>query len=196
MSRFFINRPIVAMVISIIMVIVGVVSFLSLPVAQYPNIVPPEIAVNATYVGGDALTVEQSVATPVEQQLSGVDHMNYMYSLNASNGSMKETVNFDIATDPNIDQVLTQMRESQAESQLPSSVRDYGVTVAKSTSAPLMVISLYSPTGQFDSKFLANYAYINLNDPIVRVPGIGSVSVFGEAQYALRIGVDPNRRPA
>ena len=127
------------MVISIIMVIVGVVSFLSLPVAQYPNIVPPEIAVNATYVGADALTVEESVATPIEQQMSGVDHMNYMYSLNASNGTMKLTVDFDITTDPNIDQVLTQMRESQAESQLPGSVRDYGITVAKSTSAPLMV---------------------------------------------------------
>ncbi|MGA8656636.1 MAG: efflux RND transporter permease subunit [Chthoniobacterales bacterium] len=196
MSRFFIDRPIVAMVISIIMVIVGVVSFLSLPVAQYPNIVPPEIAVNATYVGADALTVEQAVATPIEQQMSGVDHMNYMYSLNASNGSMKLTVNFDIATDPNIDQVLTQMRESQAESQLPSSVRNYGVTVAKSTAAPLMVISLSSPTGQFDSKFLANYAYINLNDPLLRVPGIASVSVFGAGQYALRVWVDPNKLAA
>jgi HAE1 family hydrophobic/amphiphilic exporter-1 len=193
MSRFFINRPIVAMVISIVMVIIGVVSFVSLPIAQYPNIVPPEIAVNTTYVGADALTVEQSVATPIEQQMSGVDHMNYMYSLNASNGTMKLTVNYDIVTDPNIDQVLTQMRESQAESQLPSSVRDYGLTVAKSTSAPLMVISLSSPTGQFDSKFLANYAYINLNDPIVRVPGIASVSVFGAGQYALRIWVDPNK---
>jgi hydrophobic/amphiphilic exporter-1 (mainly G- bacteria), HAE1 family len=196
MSRFFINRPIVAMVISIIMVIVGIVSFLSLPVAQYPNIVPPEIAVNATYVGGDALTVEKSVATPIEQQMSGVDHMNYMYSLNASNGSMKLTVNFDVTTDPNIDQVLTQMRESQSESQLPSSVRDYGVTVAKSTAAPLMVISMYSPTGQFDSKFLANYAYINLNDAILRVPGVGSISVFGAGQYALRIWVDPNKLAA
>ena len=196
MSRFFIDRPIVAMVISIIMVIVGVVSFLSLPVAQYPNIVPPEIAVNATYVGADALTVEQAVATPIEQQMSGVDHMNYMYSLNASNGSMKLTVNFDITTDPNIDQVLTQMRESQAESQLPSSVRNYGVTVAKSTAAPLMVISLSSPTGQFDSKFLANYAFINLNDPLLRVPGIASVSVFGAGQYALRVWVDPNKLAA
>src|ERR1700747_3271821 len=130
MSRFFINRPIVSIVISIIMVIVGVVSFLSLPVSQYPNIVPPEIAVNATYVGGDALTVDKSVATPIEQQMSGVDHMNYMYSLNASNGSMKETVNFDVTTDPNIDQVLTQMRASQAQSQLPTSVQNYGVTVA------------------------------------------------------------------
>jgi hydrophobic/amphiphilic exporter-1 (mainly G- bacteria), HAE1 family len=196
MSRFFISRPIVAIVIAIIMVIVGVVSFLSLPVAQYPNIVPPEIAVNGTYVGADALTVEQAVATPIEQQMSGVDHMNYMYSLNASNGSMKLTVNFDINTDPNIDQVLTQMRESQSESQLPSSVRSYGVTVAKSTAAPLMVISLSSPTGQFDSKFLANYAFINLNDPILRVPGIASVSVFGAGQYALRVWVDPNKLAA
>ena len=196
MSRFFINRPIVAMVISIIMVIVGVVSFLSLPVAQLPNIVPPEIAVKATYVGADALTVEQAVATPVEQQMSGVDHMNYMYSLNASDGSMQLTVNFDNTTDPNIDQVLTQMRESQAQSQLPSSVSNYGVTVAKSTAVPLLVISLSSPTGQFDAKFLANYAYINLNDPILRVPGVGSVSVFGPGQYALRVWVDPNKLAA
>jgi hydrophobic/amphiphilic exporter-1 (mainly G- bacteria), HAE1 family len=196
MSRFFINRPIVSMVIAIIMVIVGVVSFLSLPVAQYPNIVPPEIAINTTFVGGDAITVERSVATPIEQQLSGVDHMNYMYSLNASSGTMKETVNFDVTTDPNIDQVLTQMRVSQAQSELPSSVQNYGITVAKSTAAPLMVISLYSPTGQFDSKFLANYSYINLNDAILRVPGIGSVSVFGAGQYALRIWVDPNKLAA
>ena len=196
MSRFFIDRPIVAMVISIILVIVGVVSFLSLPVAQLPNIVPPEIAVNATYVGADGLTVEQAVATPIEQQMSGVDHMNYMYSLNASDGSMQLTVNFDNNTDPNMDQVLTQMRQSQAQSLLPSSVQDFGVTVAKSTASPLMVISLFSPTGQFDSKFLANYAYINLNDPVLRVPGIASVSVFGAGQYALRVWVDPNKLAA
>ena len=197
MSRFFINRPIVAMVISIIMVIIGIVSFLSLPISQYPNLVDPEVAVNATYVGADALTVEKSVATPIGQQMMGVDNMNYMYALNASSGgTMKLTVDFDVATDPNIDLVLTQMRESQAESQLPFSVRNYGVTVAKSTAAPLMVISLYSPTGQFDSTFLANYAYINLNDSILQVPGIASVSVFGAGQYALRIWVDPNKLAA
>jgi hydrophobic/amphiphilic exporter-1 (mainly G- bacteria), HAE1 family len=194
MSRFFINRPIVAMVISIVMVIVGIVAFLSLPVAQYPNLVDPQVSVNATYVGADALTVEQAVATPIEQQMSGVDHMNYMYSLNASaGGTMALTVDFNVTTDPNIDLVLTQMRESQASSQLPSSVRDYGVTVAKSTSSPLMVISLYSPTGEFDSKFLANYGIININDPMLRVPGIASVTVFGAGQYALRIWVDPNK---
>ncbi len=194
MSKFFINRPIVAMVISIVMVIVGIVAFLSLPVAQYPNLVDPQVSVNATYVGADALTVEQAVATPIEQQLSGVDHMNYMYSLNASaGGTMALTVDFNVTTDPNIDLVLAQMRESQASSQLPSSVRDYGITVAKSTSAPLMVITLYSPTGEFDSKFLANYGIINLNDPMLRVPGIASVTVFGAGEYALRIWVDPNK---
>src|SRR5246127_3739973 len=197
MSRFFINRPIVAMVISIILVIVGIASFLSLPVAQYPNLVDPQVAVNATYVGGDALAVENSVATPIGEQMMGVDHMNYMYALNASSGgTMKLTVDFNVKTDPNIDLVLTQMRQSQAESQLPFSVRNYGVTVTKSTAAPLMVISLYSPTGQFDSTFLANYAYINLNDPIVQVPGIASTTVFGAGQYALRIWVDPNKLAA
>ena len=117
MAKFFINRPLVSMVISIVVVIVGIVSFLSLPVAQYPNIVPPEITINAADAGSDALTVEQSVAAPIEQQMRGVDHMKYMYSLNASNGSMKGTVNFDIASDPNIAQALTRQRESQAESQ-------------------------------------------------------------------------------
>src|SRR6516225_3836224 len=197
MSRFFINRPIVAIVISIVMVIVGIVSFLSLPVAQYPNLVDPQIAVNATYVGADALTVEQTVATPIEQKMSGVDHMNYMYSLNASSGgTMALTMDFNVATDPNIDLMLTQLRESQASSQLPSSVRDFGVTVQKSTSAPLMVICLYSPTGQFDSKFLANYGIINLEDPILRSPGIASVTVFGAGEYALRIWVDPHKLAA
>jgi HAE1 family hydrophobic/amphiphilic exporter-1 len=184
MAKFFINRPLVSMVISIVVVIVGIVSFLSLPVAQYPNIVPPEITIKATDAGGDALTVEQSVAAPIEQQMSGVDHMKYMYSLNASNGSMKGTVNFDIATDPNIAQALT------------SNVRNSGVTVAKSTPAPLVVISLFSPTGQFDAKFLANYSYISLNGPILGVPGVGSVSVFGTGEYAMRVWVDPKKLAA
>jgi hydrophobic/amphiphilic exporter-1 (mainly G- bacteria), HAE1 family len=193
MAKFFVNRPIVAMVISIIMTIAGIVAFLSLPVAQYPNIVPPEMQVNTTYVGADALTVEKSVATPIEQQMSGVDNMNYMYSTNANNGAMRLVVNFDVATDPNTDQVLTQMRQSQAESQLPSDVRNYGITVVKSTSSPLMVVTLTSPEGTYDSIFLANYAYINLIDAMTRVPGIASVTVFGAGQYATRIWVDPDK---
>jgi HAE1 family hydrophobic/amphiphilic exporter-1 len=193
MARFFINRPIVAIVIAIVMVIVGVVALLGLPISQYPNIVPPEIFINTTYVGADAQTVEQSVATPIEQQMSGVDFMNYMYSLNANNGELRMYVNFDVKTDPNIDQVLTQMRESQAESQLPSDVRNYGVTIKKSTAAPLMVVNLISPNSTYDATFLANYANINLNDQITRVAGIASVTVFGAGQYAMRFWVRPDQ---
>src|SRR5690349_22576109 len=120
MYRFFINRPIVAIVIAIMMVLVGVVSMVSLPVAQFPSIVPPEIRIQTTYVGADAPTLEQSVATPIEQQMSGVDNMNYMYSISANNGVMRMGVNFDVKTDPNIDQMLAQLRENQAEPQLPA----------------------------------------------------------------------------
>src|SRR6266852_2309421 len=194
MSKFFINRPIVAMVISIVMVIVGAVTILSLPVAQFPNIAPPEIQIQATYVGADAQTLEQSVATPIEQQMSGVDHMNYMYSLNATaNGGMTMIVDFDVKTDPNTDQILAQMRETQAASQLPADVTNFGITVQKSVTAPLMLISLYSPKGTYDARFLANYSYINLNDQFTRVPGIGSVQVFGAGQYAMRLWVKPDQ---
>jgi HAE1 family hydrophobic/amphiphilic exporter-1 len=193
MAKFFIERPIVAIVISIIMVIVGVVAMLSLPIAQYPNIVPPEIFINTTYTGADAQTVEQSVATPIEQEMSGVDNMNYMYSLNANNGELKMYVNFDVNTDSNIDQVLAQMRQSQAAAKLPKEVSNYGVTVKKSTSSPLMLISLFSPNGTYDATFLANYAYINLNDQITRVAGVASVTVFGAGQYAIRIWVKPDQ---
>src|SRR5436305_4527155 len=162
MYRFFINRPIVAMVIAILMVLVGIVSMLSLPVAQFPKIVPPEIRIQATYVGANAQTLEQSVATPIEQQMSGVDNMNYMYSINANNGLMRAVVNFDVKTDPNIDQMLAQLRVGQAEPQLPTDVRNYGITLIKSPTSPLMLIALYSPNGNYDATFLAYYAYINL----------------------------------
>jgi HAE1 family hydrophobic/amphiphilic exporter-1 len=193
MSKFFINRPIVAMVISILMTIIGLVAMSGLPTAQFPNIVPPEIKVTATYTGADALTLEQAVATPIEQQMSGVDNMNYMYSLNANNGQSILTVNFGIETDANTDQLLAQMRQGQAESQLPSDVRNYGVTVAKSTASPLVMFALYSPKGSYDNVFLANYAYININDQMTRVKGIASVTVFGAGQYAMRLWVSPDR---
>lgn len=193
MSKFFINRPIVAIVIAILMVMVGLVSMAGLPVAQFPDIAPPEVQIQTTYTGADSLTVEQAVATPIEQQMSGVDNMNYMYSINANNGSTTIRVNFDVKTDPNTDQILTQMRESQAESQLPSNVRDYGVTVKKSTASPLIMFALYSPKGTFDNIFLANYAYININDQMTRVPGIASVTVFGAGQYAMRVWVKPDQ---
>jgi HAE1 family hydrophobic/amphiphilic exporter-1 len=193
MARFFIGRPIVAMVIAILMVIIGFVSMAGLPTAQFPNIAPPEIQVKATYPGADAQTVEQSVATPIEQQMSGVDNMNYMYSNNANNGQMTLTVNFDIKTDPSTDQILAQMRTNQANSQLPIDVVNYGVTVQKSTSAPLMLIDLFSPKGTYDNVFLANYSYINLNDQLTRVPGIASVTVFGAGQYSMRCWVRPDQ---
>ncbi len=194
MSKFFINRPIVAIVIAIITVIVGAVVVLSLPVAQFPSIAPPEVQVSAIYVGADAQTIEQSVATPIEQQMSGVDNMNYMYSLNATaNGQMRMIVDFDVATDPNTDLILAQSRETQAASQLPVDVKNYCVTVQKSTLAPLMLVALNSPHGTFTDRFLANYAYINLVDPLTRVRGVGTVQVFGAGQYAMRLWVKPDQ---
>src|ERR1700730_5484437 len=194
MSRFFIDRPIVAMVIALLTVIVGALVIVGLPVAQFPAIAPPEIQSQATYVGADAQPIEQSVATPIEQQMSGVDHMNYMYSTNATaNGQMQLVVNFDVKTDPNTDLILTQMRETLAASQLPVDVTNFGVTVQKSVTAPLMLIGLYSPQGTYDAQFLANYAYINLNDQLTRVNGIGNVQVFGAGQYAMRLWVKPDQ---
>jgi hydrophobic/amphiphilic exporter-1 (mainly G- bacteria), HAE1 family len=194
MSKFFINRPIVAMVISIVLVIVGAITILSLPIAQFPSIAPPEIQIIATYTGADAQTLEQSVATPIEQQMNGVDNMNYMYSLNATgNSTTSLIVDFDPKTDPNTDYILAQSRETLAASQLPVDVTNYGVTVRKSVTAPLMLIAVYSPHGTYDASFLANYAYINLADPILRSPGIGNVQVFGSGQYAMRLWVKPDQ---
>ena len=194
MSKFFINRPIVAMVISIVFVLVGGLTILNLPVAQFPNIAPPEIQIVATYVGADAQALEQSVATPLEQQMSGVDNMNYMYSLNATgNSTTSLVVDFDASTDPNNDFILTQSRETQAASQLPVEVNNFGITVRKAVTAPLMLVDVYSPHGTYDATFLANYAYINLVDPLLRSRGIGNVQVFGAGQYAMRMWVKPDQ---
>jgi HAE1 family hydrophobic/amphiphilic exporter-1 len=194
MSKFFINRPIVAMVISILFVIVGAVTIAGLPVALFPQIAPPEVQISAIYTGADALTIEQSVATPIEQQMSGVDNMNYMYSLNATaRGEMRMIVDFDVKTDPNTDLILAQSRETLAASQLPAEVNAYGVTVQKTLTAPLMLISLSSPKGTYNGSLLSNYAYINLNDQLTRLPGIGSVQVFGAGQYAMRLWVRPDQ---
>ncbi len=194
MSKFFINRPIVAMVIAILMVIVGAVTIANLPIAQFPNIAPPEIRLQANYPGADAKTLEDSVATPIEQQVNGVDDMTYMYSLNATaNQQTSLLVDFDLKTDPNTDLLLTQSREQLATGQLPPSVNSYGVTLKKSTTAPLMLIALYSPHGTRDATYLANYAYINLNDPVARLYGVGQTQVFGSGQYAMRLWVKPDQ---
>ena len=193
MYRFFINRPIVAMVIAILIVIIGAVSMLNLPVAQFPEIVPPEIRIQTTFVGGDAQTVAQSIATPIEEQMAGVDNMNYMYSISANNGVMRMGVNFDVKTDPNVDQVLAQLRENQADPQLPQDVRSYGVSLLKSPSTPMLLVALVSPKGTHDATFLANYAYINLVDQITQLKGISNVGVFGAGQYAMRFWVKPDQ---
>ncbi len=192
MSKFFIRRPIVAIVIAIVTVIVGLVSLFSLPTSQYPDIVPPEIQVQATYPGADAKTLEQAVATPIEEQMNGVDNAIYMYSQNANNGQSTLYVDFDVKTDPNIDQVLAQLRVSQAQSQLPPLVNTAGVTVQKAQTSPMMIVVVNSPTNKYDAEFLTNYAIINVQDELTRVKGVGKVQVFG-GQYAMRIWVQPEK---
>ncbi len=192
MSKFFIRRPIVAIVIAIVTVIVGLVSLFSLPTSQYPDIVPPEIQVQATYPGADAKTLEQAVATPIEEQMNGVDNAIYMYSQNANNGQSTLYVDFDVKTDPNIDQVLAQLRVSQAQSQLPPLVNTAGVTVQKAQTSPMMIVTINSPSNKYDAEFLTNYAIINVQDELTRVKGVGKVQVFG-GQYAMRIWVQPDK---
>ena len=194
MSKFFINRPIVAIVISILMVLVGVVSILSLPTAQFPNIADPMIQVKATYPGADAQTIAESVATPIEQQMSGVSGMNYMYSLSASSGGgMTLYVDYQLGTNINTDQILAQMRSGQANSQLPAEVTQQGVIVQPGTTAPFMLLNLYSPSGAFDSIFLANYATINLQYALTRISGVSQVQIFGGGPYAMRIWLNPDK---
>jgi hydrophobic/amphiphilic exporter-1 (mainly G- bacteria), HAE1 family len=193
MAKFFINRPIVAIVISIVTVICGIVAIDKLPIAQLPDIVPPQVNVSAVYTGADALTIEQSVATPLEQQMNGVDNMLYMLSTNANDGTMNLKVTYDIGTNVDIDQVNTQNRVAQASPNLPTSVNQYGVTVKKLMGLPLLVLSLYSPNGSYNGQFLGNYATININDAILRVPGVGQVTNFGAADYAMRVWVKPDQ---
>jgi HAE1 family hydrophobic/amphiphilic exporter-1 len=182
------------MVIAILTVIVGVIMTVTLPVAQFPNIAPPEIRMQATYVGADAKALEQAVATPIEQQINGVDNLDYMYSVNATGSSTTNLfADFDLKTDPNMDLILTQSREQLATGQLPPDVNSYGITAKKATTAPLMLIAVYSPHGTRDAKFLANYAYINLNDPVARSYGVGQTQVFGAGQYAMRMWVKPDQ---
>src|SRR3984957_16238349 len=194
MASFFIRRPIVAIVIAILTVIIGGISIATLPVAQFPPIAPPEIRLQANYPGADAQTLEQSVDVPIEQQVTGVDNMTYMYSLNATaNQQTTLIVDFDLKTDPNTDLLLTQSRQQLANGQLPPEVNNYGITLKKATTAPLMIIALYSPHGTHDSNYLANYAYINLNDPVARLYGVGQTQIFGSGQYAMRLWVKPDQ---
>jgi HAE1 family hydrophobic/amphiphilic exporter-1 len=192
MSAFFIRRPIVAMVIAILTVLIGVVALLGLPISQFPQILPPQVNLTTTFTGADALTIEQAVATPIEQQMNGVDRMLYIQSTNANDGTMNQTVTFDVGTDIDINNVLVNNRFSQAQAQLPADVRNYGVTIKKSLAFPLIVVSLYSPDGRYDPTFLANYSLININDALLRVKGVGDVRNLGASDYALRIWLKPD----
>jgi hydrophobic/amphiphilic exporter-1 (mainly G- bacteria), HAE1 family len=191
-SNFFIRRPIVAMVIAIVTVLAGLISMRGLPLAQFPNIVPPQIIASTTYPGADAVTIEQSVSTPLEQQMNGVDNMVYMQSTNANDGTQQLTVTFDVDTDVNTDQVNVQNRVAQAQPNLPTDVNQFGLSIRKSTGLPMLVFSVYSPHNTYDSLFLANYANININDVLYRVPGVGEVRIFGASDYAMRIWVKPD----
>ncbi len=192
MSKFFINRPIVAIVIAIFFVIAGAVMIFRLPVAQFPEIVPPEIQTTAVYTGADALTVEQSVATPIEEQVNGAKNMIYMQSINGDNGTMTLQANFEVGTDVDLDQVQVQNRLSQALSSLPAAVSNYGLTTQQTVGLPLLVFAITSPHRTWDQTFLANYTAINIEDELARIPGIGQVKVFGAANYAMRVWVAPD----
>jgi HAE1 family hydrophobic/amphiphilic exporter-1 len=191
-SSFFVRRPIVAIVIAIVTVLTGLVAMQALPIAQFPDIIPPQIGVTATYTGADALTIEQAVATPLEQQMNGVDNMLYMLSTNSNDGTMQLTVTFDVATDPNIDQVNVQNRIAQAQPNLPPDVNTFGLSMRKSTGFPTLIISMTSPKNTYDALFLANYANINIIDALYRVPGVGEVRLFGAGDYAMRVWVKPD----
>src|SRR5918912_31433 len=191
-SKFFINRPIVAIVIAIVTVIGGLIAMSGLPLALFPEILPPQIIVSTNYTGADAITIEQSVSTPIEQQMNGVENMLYMQSINANDGSQQLVVTFGVDSDVNIDQVNVQNRLAQAQPNLPTDVNQFGLTTRKSTGLPMLVFSLYSPNQTYDSLFLANYANININDVLYRVPGVGEVRLFGASDYAMRIWVKPD----
>src|SRR5580693_888614 len=192
MSAFFIRRPIVAIVIAIVTVIIGVVSLVSLPIAQFPQILPPQVNLTTTYTGADALTIEQAVATPIEQNMNGVDRMLYIQSTNANDGSMSQIVTFDVGTDGDVNNVLVNNRFSQAQPLLPQDVKNFGVTIKKALAFPLLVISLYSPDNRYDPTFLSNYALININDALLRVPGVGDIRNLGASDYSMRVWLNPD----
>ena len=192
-SKFFIERPVLANVLAILMVVIGAVCLLRLPVAQYPNVVPPTISVTTRYPGAGARAVVDTVALPIEQQVNGVDGMIYMQSYSASDGSYSLTVTFKIGMDINFAQVLVQNRVSSALAQLPQAVQAQGVTVQQKSNSILQFVTLTSPDGRYDSLFLANYATINLQPELARLPGVGQVNIFGAGQYSMRVWLDPNK---
>src|ERR1700757_1272954 len=192
-SKFFIERPVLSNVIALLMILIGAVALLDLPIAQYPDVVPPTVQVTTRYPGASAKTVVDTVALPIEQQVKGVEDMLYMQSYSASDGTYTLTVTFKIGTDLNFAQVLVQNRVSSALSQLPTAVQNQGVTVQKRSTSILLFVTLTSPNATYDSLFLSNYATINIRDELSRLPGVGNVTVFGAGQYSMRVWLDPNK---
>src|SRR5690349_13411576 len=195
-SDFFIARPVLANVLAILMIVIGGVAMFALPVAQYPDVVPPTVQVTTRYPGASAKTLVDTVALPIEQQVNGVEDMLYMQSYSGADGTYTLTVTFKIGTDLNFAQVLVQNRVSSALSQLPQAVQNQGVTVQKRSTSILLFVTLTSPDSRYDSLFLSNYATINLKDELARLPGVGNVTVFGAGQYSMRVWLDPNKLQA
>ncbi|HSG00263.1 MAG TPA: efflux RND transporter permease subunit, partial [Vicinamibacterales bacterium] len=192
MAAFFIRRPIVAMVISMITVIAGLAALQSLPVEQYPQLAPPNVRVSATYGGANAEVVEQSVATPIEQQVNGVENLIYMKSLNTSDGRLQLDVSFTVGTDLDTANMLTQNRVTQAQARLPQDVIQRGVTVKKQNPSILLIASIYSPNGTYDDLFLNNYAMIYARDAMLRVPGVSDVALGAGSEYGMRVWFRPD----
>ena len=192
-AHFFIDRPIFAAVLSIVITLAGALSYLKLPVSQFPEVVPPTVIVRATYPGANAETVAATVATPIEQEINGVEDMLYVSSVSTNDGQLKLTVTFKLGADLDKAQVLTQNRVRVAEARLPEEVRRLGVTTEKSSPDLLMVCFLYSPGGARDQLYISNYAILQMRDVLARLDGVGSVALFGAREYSMRIWLDPDR---
>src|SRR6516225_3638469 len=195
-SKFFIERPVLANVIAVLMILIGGVALYDLPVAQYPNVVPPTVQVTTTYPGASARTLMDTVALPIEEQVNGVENMIYMQSTSASDGSYTLTVTFNIGTNLDSAQVLVQNRVATALASLPPAVQAQGVTVQKKLTSILMFVALTSPDRRYDALYLANYGTINIKDELARLPGVGNVNIFGAGQYSMRVWLDPDKLKA
>src|SRR6195952_2118164 len=193
LSKFFIDRPIFAGVISVVIFLAGLIAMTQLPISEYPEVVPPSVVVTAQFPGANPQTIAETVATPLEEQINGTENMLYMFSQAASDGTLTLTVTFALGTDPNLAQQLVQNRVNQALPRLPEVTRSLGVTTIKSSPDLTMVVHLLSPNNRYDMLYLRNYAVLNVKDQLARLPGVGDVQLFGSGDYAMRIWLDPRK---